>query len=91
MIGGFVAQLVRALPCHGRGREFESRRIRHRKSLSLGSGVFYVKGDDGARTRARTWSSSAGVVIVEKGTSLLLGIMKCAKGFFLRENLILPI
>ena len=26
---GFVAQLVRALPCHGRGREFESRRIRH--------------------------------------------------------------
>ena len=25
---GIVAQLVRALPCHGRGREFESRRIR---------------------------------------------------------------
>ena len=30
---GFVAQLVRALPCHGRGREFESRRIRHIYSL----------------------------------------------------------
>ena len=26
---GIVAQLVRALPCHGRGREFESRRFRH--------------------------------------------------------------
>ena len=30
---GFVAQLVRALPCHGRGREFESRRIRQNKAL----------------------------------------------------------
>lgn len=28
-LGGIVAQLVRALPCHGRGREFESRRFRH--------------------------------------------------------------
>ncbi len=26
---GIVAQLVRALPCHGRGRGFESRRFRH--------------------------------------------------------------
>lgn len=32
---GFVAQLVRALPCHGRGREFESRRIRHITALEL--------------------------------------------------------
>ena len=32
---GFVAQLVRALPCHGRGREFESRRIRHASSEAL--------------------------------------------------------
>ncbi len=31
--GGFVAQLVRALPCHGRGREFESRRIRHQSTV----------------------------------------------------------
>ena len=27
---GDVAQLVRALPCHGRGRGFEPRRPRHR-------------------------------------------------------------
>jgi hypothetical protein len=26
---GDVVQLVRTLPCHGRGREFESRRPRH--------------------------------------------------------------
>ena len=26
---GNVVQLVRTLPCHGRGREFESRRPRH--------------------------------------------------------------
>ena len=35
---GFVAQLVRALPCHGRGREFESRRIRQVYSR----GLFFV-------------------------------------------------
>ena len=35
---GFVAQLVRALPCHGRGREFESRRIRQNKAF----GLFFV-------------------------------------------------
>jgi hypothetical protein len=29
-ISGDVAQLVRALPCHGRGRGFEPRRPRHR-------------------------------------------------------------
>ena len=27
---GAVAQLVRALPCHGRGHGFESRRFRHK-------------------------------------------------------------
>ena len=32
---GFVAQLVRALPCHGRGREFESRRIRQIRPLKV--------------------------------------------------------
>ncbi len=29
---GIVAQLVRASPCHGEGRGFESRRFRHRKT-----------------------------------------------------------
>ena len=29
---GDVAQLVRALPCHGRGRGFEPRRPRHKSS-----------------------------------------------------------
>jgi hypothetical protein len=28
-VRGDVVQLVRTLPCHGRGREFESRRPRH--------------------------------------------------------------
>ena len=30
---GIVAQLVRALPCHGRGRGFDSRRFRHKPSI----------------------------------------------------------
>jgi hypothetical protein len=29
-MSGDVAQLVRALPCHGRGRGFEPRRPRHK-------------------------------------------------------------
>src|ERR1035437_10035393 len=29
LASGDVVQLVRTLPCHGRGREFESRRRRH--------------------------------------------------------------
>ena len=29
LASGDVVQLVRTLPCHGRGREFESRRPRH--------------------------------------------------------------
>ena len=33
--GGLVAQLVRALPCHGRGREFESRRVRQDKTFTF--------------------------------------------------------
>src|SRR4029078_12025200 len=32
---GGVAQLVRALPCHGRGRGFESRRSRHPSGLQF--------------------------------------------------------
>src|SRR5262249_50981943 len=37
---GGVAQLVRALPCHGRGRGFESRRSRHRLLTALKNHVF---------------------------------------------------
>ncbi len=33
---GDVAQLVRALPCHGRGRGFEPRRPRHKPDGTLG-------------------------------------------------------
>jgi hypothetical protein len=33
---GDVAQLVRALPCHGRGRGFEPRRPRHTFQKDLG-------------------------------------------------------
>ena len=46
---GSVAQLVRALACHARGREFEPRRSRHfkRRCLHL---LFYVKETAEART-----------------------------------------
>jgi hypothetical protein len=33
---GDVAQLVRALPCHGRGRGFEPRRPRHKPKKNKG-------------------------------------------------------
>src|SRR5258708_29787327 len=33
---GDVAQLVRALPCHGRGRGFEPRRPRHTFQMTYG-------------------------------------------------------
>jgi hypothetical protein len=33
---GDVAQLVRALPCHGRGRGFEPRRPRHKPKENKG-------------------------------------------------------
>ena len=36
--GGDVAQLVRALPCHGRGRGFEPRRPRHSPDAAWHSG-----------------------------------------------------
>jgi hypothetical protein len=35
---GDVVQLVRTLPCHGRGREFESRRPRHTSKQRLFTG-----------------------------------------------------
>ena len=44
MHSGFVAQLVRALPCHGRGREFESRRIRHENKIDPKGLIFIFDG-----------------------------------------------
>ena len=57
---GFVAQLVRALPCHGRGREFESRRIRHIYSFRavfccMKRGCFLYAG--GIGFQIKDWSS----------------------------------
>ena len=37
---GAVAQLIRALPCHGRGRGFESRRSRKTKKSGY-TGYFF--------------------------------------------------
>ena len=36
VFSGDVAQLVRALPCHGRGRGFEPRRPRHTFRVTYG-------------------------------------------------------
>ena len=41
---GHVAQLVRAPPCHGGGREFESRRVRHFYSIPILGLFFYSIG-----------------------------------------------
>ena len=42
MVLGFVAQLVRALPCHGRGREFESRRIRQKLNKARRAFILFL-------------------------------------------------
>ena len=49
---GFVAQLVRALPCHGRGREFESRRIRHRNEIDPKGLILFLSLDTTRRERS---------------------------------------
>jgi hypothetical protein len=41
---GDVVQSVRTLPCHGRGREFESRRPRH-SFLALAESVAFERGN----------------------------------------------
>src|SRR5665213_251761 len=40
---GGVAQLVRALPCHGRGRGFESRRSRHSFPTALIQKAYFAQ------------------------------------------------
>jgi hypothetical protein len=49
---GDVAQLVRALPCHGRGRGFEPRRPRHhsRRLRSVWQEIF-AKDSNGTKAR----------------------------------------
>jgi hypothetical protein len=47
LASGDVVQLVRTLPCHGRGRGFESRRPRHSFQKSLAD---FTKTIEGAKT-----------------------------------------
>ena len=63
-LSGFVAQLVRALPCHGRGREFEPRRIRH----------FCCHKTSKSRTRISVFSLGASLVgsAIQKPLGLFL-------------------
>ena len=51
---GDVVQLVRTLPCHGRGREFESRRPRHSFQALTGRAPF-SRGHKKAQNRYREW------------------------------------
>ena len=46
---GDVVQLVRTLPCHGRGRGFESRRPRHSSSITSGEFGFPLQWGAGLR------------------------------------------
>jgi hypothetical protein len=48
LASGDVVQLVRTLPCHGRGRGFESRRPRH-SFQALATLAFLKSGDVGGR------------------------------------------
>src|ERR1700687_6356101 len=54
---GDVVQLVRTLPCHGRGREFESRRPRHFFQALTGRAPF-SRGHEKAQNRYTLWSLS---------------------------------
>ena len=56
---GDVVQLVRTLPCHGRGREFESRRPRHFFSASVQYLAFPLSGSSIANRHASISQSPA--------------------------------
>ena len=49
LVNAGVAQLVRALPCHGRGYGFESRRSRNEKYTACYNFDMYNKGGQGER------------------------------------------
>src|SRR5277367_7057901 len=54
---GDVVQLVRTLPCHGRGRGFESRRPRHSFQRRNGSQNLYR---DSTHIQCTTWKRTQG-------------------------------
>ena len=90
---GDVAQLVRALPCHGRGRGFEPRRPRH--SFQSTYGMFGTKvttksgHDMGTITAYRALTAIApdsvvptGAEIVPAFETIILTTLLCAARLF---------
>src|SRR6202453_453724 len=68
---GDVAQLVRALPCHGRGRGFEPRRPRHTFQRTYGTYGPIVTSESGFDMGAiRTLSSNLRVFFTRPFTQI---------------------
>ena len=85
---GDVVQLVRTLPCHGRGREFESRRPRHSLEWPGFSSV-----TDFGQHRFHAWRNGLHIQIVRglscvinQASGLLRLLQPCAAGIFLRKS-----